>query len=121
LAVDDDPAVLAGVARDERSFIHAGPDVRARRRRGAGAPSAWPPVRAALETSGAAPPSGPRSSSAALAAEANRETRNAIAAAIQTPPDSAASAAAPLLPDYGERRAGPASFWRRAGMNPPSS
>ena len=30
LAVDDDPAVLAAVARDERGFILAGPDVRAR-------------------------------------------------------------------------------------------
>jgi hypothetical protein len=30
LAVDDDPAVLATVARDERGFILAGPDVRAR-------------------------------------------------------------------------------------------
>jgi hypothetical protein len=33
LAVDDDPAVLAAMARDERG---AGPDVRAKRRRGAG-------------------------------------------------------------------------------------
>lgn len=30
MAVDDDPAVLAAVARDERGFILAGPDVRAR-------------------------------------------------------------------------------------------
>jgi hypothetical protein len=30
LAVDDDPAVLAAVARDERGLILAGPDVRAR-------------------------------------------------------------------------------------------
>jgi hypothetical protein len=37
LAVDGDPAVLAAVARDERGFILAGPDVRAKRRRGAGA------------------------------------------------------------------------------------
>lgn len=28
MAVDDDPAVLAAVARDERGFILAGPDVR---------------------------------------------------------------------------------------------
>jgi hypothetical protein len=30
LAVDDDPAVLAAVARDERALVLAGPDARAR-------------------------------------------------------------------------------------------
>ena len=30
MGVDDDPAVLAAVARHERGFILAGPDVRAR-------------------------------------------------------------------------------------------
>src|SRR4051812_47910512 len=48
LAVDDDPAALAAVALDERGFLLAGPDVRARsiKRDEDGwprVPSGWPP------------------------------------------------------------------------------